>query len=59
MAEYRPCPWCGVDVTTTPPQKIAQRVGSVAQSSRPDVFWDRNGGKHTEKGCSPTEHPKT
>jgi hypothetical protein len=35
MAEYRPCPWCGVDVTpTAPPPKIAPGVGSVAQSSR-------------------------
>ena len=45
MAEYRPCPWCGVDVTTTAPLKIAPGVGSVPQSSPPGVFWDRNGGQ--------------
>jgi hypothetical protein len=59
VAEYRPCPWCGVDVTTTAPLKIVRGVGSVPQASPPGVFWDRSGGRHTEKGCPSNRHPKT
>jgi hypothetical protein len=59
MAEYRPCPWCGVDVTPTVPLKMAPGVGAVSQSSPPGVFWDRNGGQHTEKGCPTVKRPKS
>jgi len=52
MAEYFPCHWCGVDVTATPPQKIAVAVGNAAAVSKPDVLWDRNGGKHSEGRCA-------
>jgi DNA-binding response OmpR family regulator len=41
VGRYRPCPWCGVDVTT----KL--------------VFWDRDGGQHTEEGCAPLKGPKS
>ena len=58
MAEYRRCPWCGVDVAPTAPLKIAPGVGSAAQSGPPGVFWDRKGGKHTEKGCPTMKRPE-
>ena len=59
MAEYCPCPWCGVDVTTTAPLKMAPGVGSIPKSSPPGVLWDRNAGQHTEKGCPTMKHPKS
>jgi hypothetical protein len=59
MAEYRPCPWCRVDVTTTAPLKVVPRTGSVPQVSQPGVFWDRSGGKQTEKGCPSIARSKT
>ncbi len=58
MAEYRPCPWCGVDVTTTAPLKIAPGVGSVAQSSLPGLFWDRNGWPAHRKRLSNHQAPE-
>jgi len=60
MAEYFPCPWCGADVTATPPKKTAATVaGAVSTGSSPSILWDRRGGKHTETGCDPATPLKT
>jgi hypothetical protein len=61
MAVYFPCPWCGVDVTPTPPPKATPEGGSThqIQNGKTLVLWDRNGGKHTKGGCPPMKLPKT
>ncbi len=67
MAEYFPCPWCGRDVTTTPPAKVATERGLSAGESTPGVsgapggqrLWDRNGVEHSEGGCTPVKASRT
>jgi hypothetical protein len=55
MAEYGPCPWCGADVTSTPPLKVSSGNGPASKGSQPELLWDRKGRKHSERSCPGTK----
>ena len=52
MAECFPCPWCGVDVTATPPKKTAATVaGAVSTGSSPSILGQKRRKAYRGRMC--------